>query len=293
MGTHAFDDAPGHCAIYRDIAPASLPTLHGLSARWNMPAARHRQSLPGSYFPGVDHYVLTIHLGGASVRRVDRPSFPHVARTGALSLQAPFSGGAFLSAGPVEYGHLYFAQSLLCEVGDEIGLGDDAKVQDFFGRADPDCAREVRAYVGRAVDAADPASPIEMDSRAYLIGLALLRASRGRGAIAAVERPPVRHDIARALQLIEERIDQPLRLSDLAAAVGLSPFHFARLFRDAVGETPAAYLMRRRTERAVDLIRTTRLPLGEIAFRTGFSSQAHMTRRVKALAGLTPRRLRD
>lgn len=87
-------------------------------------------------------------------------------------------------------------------------------------------------------------------------------------------------------------MDSSLRLADLGEATRLSPFHFARLFREALGEAPAAYLVRRRTEKAVELIPRTELPLGVIAFQIGFPSQSHMTRRVTALTGATPRRLR-
>jgi AraC family transcriptional regulator len=98
--------------------------------------------------------------------------------------------------------------------------------------------------------------------------------------------------VAQVVDLIEARLAEPLRLSELASAVGMSPVHFARVFRRETGLTPARWIMRRRTERAVELIRTTKLSLAEIAYATGFSSQSHMTRAVRALTGATPAKLR-
>lgn len=293
MGVHAFADGPEHCEVYRRLA-GGPPPLFGVEARWNMPAVRHRAVLSGDQpFHGVDHYVLTCHIGGAAVRRTDRPGLDRVARKGALSLQAPGSGGSFESAGRVEYGHLYFRQSLLCEIGDSLGLGVVAELDDFFALQDAACGEDVATYLRRAADRGDPATAIEMDSRAYLIGLGLLRVARYRlASVTAAGGDRARPALARALELVEDRLGEPLRLSDLAGVAGLSPFHFARQFKAAIGTPPAHYVMRRRTERAIELIRGSGGSLAEIAYRTGFASQAHMTRRVKALTGRTPGTLR-
>ena len=124
--------------------------------------------------------------------------------------------------------------------------------------------------------------------------MGVLRATQKRMRLVDLQRSEVgRADLRRVLLAIEDRLGEPLRLSDLSTLVGMSPFHFARVFKEHVGEPPAQYLQNRRTERAIELIRTGSLPLSEIAFRTGFSSQSHMTRRVKTATGLTPGKLRS
>ena len=295
MGVHAFDHEPQHCELYRRSVGEDLPRLHGLDERWNMPAARHRRALGDeAFFAGVDHYVLTYHVGGATARRLDGDRSWAEAGRGALSLQGPSSGGTFGSNGVVDYGHFYFQQSLLCEVADEAGLSEDAEVDDFFGVVDPSCSRDAQAYLQRATDREEPASPIEMDSRAYLIALGILRAARRReGRTLQLTDDLSRPDLRAVLRRIEDDLSGPLRLSDLADLVEMSPFHFSRVFKAEFGETPARYVLRRRTERAVDMIRTSHAPLAEIAFRAGFSSQSHMTRQVKALTGLTPGAIRS
>ncbi len=295
MGFHAFDGRPAHCTLYEAQTGPDLPMLYGLAERWNMPVARHRRALgEGADFPGVDHYVLTYHLGGGSARRTDGRVPTAVARQGALSLQRPNSGGRFASDGVVDYGHFYFKQSLICEIADALGLGSVAEPDDFFAVFDQTWARDAEAYLRRAADGDDPPMAMEMDNRAYLIALGLLRSVRRRDDLTLQMKDTVsRPDLREVLCAIEDRIAEPLRLSDLSAIVGISPFHFARLFKDHVGEAPAQYVQRRRTERAIQMIRESRLPLAEIAFRTGFSSQSHMTRRVKAATGATPGSLRS
>ena len=294
MGVHAFETEPEHCALYRTVLPDRLPPLFGVADHWNMPAARHRLDLGrDARFQGVGHHVLTYHVGGAAARRTD--GFPGaVARKGAVSLQRPHSGATVSSDGLVSYAHLYFKQSLLCEAADELDRSDVAEPDDFFGVVDSSLALDIEAYLARASDRRDPATALEMDSRAYLIGLGVLRVAEDAARPLVLRgAPDMRPDLKRVLRQIEDRLGEPLRLSDLAAIVAMSPFHFARIFKDQIGEPPAQYLQRRRTERAIEMLRSTRLPLSEIAFRTGFSSQSHMHRRVKAMAGLTPRQVRD
>lgn len=295
MGVHAFDHEPQHCELYRRAVGHDLPRLHGLDERWNMLAARHRRALGDeAFFAGVDHYVLTYHIGGATARRLDGDRAWAEAGRGALSLQGPRSGGTFGSDGVVDYGHFYFRQALLCEVADEASLSEDAEVDDFFGVVDPSCSAEAQAYLQRAADGDDPPSPIEMDSRAYLMALSLLRAARRReGRTLQLTDDLSRPDLRTVLRRIEDDLSGPLRLSDLAQMIDMSPFHFSRVFKAEIGETPARYVLRRRTERAVEMIRMSDATLAEIAFRTGFSSQSHMTRQVKTLTGLTPGAIRS
>lgn len=295
MGRHAFTETPYHGRVYDCLKPLAPPHLLGVEARWNMPAARHVASLgDDADFPAVDHYVATLHIGGGSVRRVDAARFSGgVATTGALSLQRPGSGGSFRSVDRVDYAHFYFQPGLLEEVSEEMGDAGHLVPDDFFACRSIETERQARAYLARAAHPNDPPTSIEMDSRAYLLVVELLRLVHGRRAIAAgAATAPAAPRLDPVFDLIEARLGDSLRLADLSGAVGYSPFHFARLFRRATGETPSAYLMRRRCERAYELIVGSRQGLAEIAYLTGFSSQSHMTQRIRQRYGATPRRLR-
>jgi AraC family transcriptional regulator len=297
MGVHAFDEEPAHLALYRRLGGAVATSPVGVAERWNAPVSRQVARLgEATDFPGVDHYVLTIQIAGPVVRRVDRPVVDEAARDGAVSLQAPGSGGRFRAeaAAPVDYAHLYFRQSLLDEVDDGHGGRRGAgRLADFFGQPDGELPGQVAAYLTRAFDTADPPGPIEMDSRAYLIALDLLRRHRATpvGDPQGSGLPGGR--VARVHALIMDRLHEPIRLSDLAGAAGLTPYHFARSFRSETGETPLGYVMRLRLERARDLLARTRLPIAEIAAATGFASQAHLTTRFRRSFGVTPARFRE
>ncbi len=96
-----------------------------------------------------------------------------------------------------------------------------------------------------------------------------------------------------ALAAIERRLDGPLSLADVAAASGLSPFHFSRLFTAACGESVMAYVRRRRLARAARrLAEDPRTSLVELAFDSGFESQQAFTRAFTRQFGVSPGRFR-
>ena len=288
MGIHAFSSPPEHCDVYRALYEDFKTDLFGLDDKWNIVAAGHRRDLgAGIDFAGVDHYILTYHVDGGPARRVDRKEA--MAGAGALSMQRPGSGGRFASSGMVEYWHLYFRQSLLCEVAEAAQLIDFAEPADFFAVFDKSLGKEVAAFILRAGDCEDPPISIEMDSRAYLIALGLLRLIRHRdGKSLVIPDIKMRAELKIVMDAIEDRIAEQIRLHELAELIGMSPFHFARTFKAVTGKPPAQYVQERRTWRAVDMIRNSRMPLAEIAYQTGFSSQSHMGRWIKSLTDETP-----
>jgi AraC family transcriptional regulator len=81
-------------------------------------------------------------------------------------------------------------------------------------------------------------------------------------------------------------------VAELASRAGVHPLHFARTFRRFQRCSPGEYLRRRRAERAAELILQTRLPLADVAQRSGFSDQSHLTRAMRRYFGATPARLR-
>ncbi len=88
--------------------------------------------------------------------------------------------------------------------------------------------------------------------------------------------PPVRH-LVRARDLADARYAEPLTVDDLAAAACLSRAHFSREFRRAFGESPYAYLLTRRLERAAALLRSTDWSVADICMRVGLTSVGSFT----------------
>lgn len=94
--------------------------------------------------------------------------------------------------------------------------------------------------------------------------------------------------LRRARDLIDRAYAEPLDLDAMAREARYSRFHFARAFAAAYGETPRAYLTRRRIERAKTLLRTANLSVTEVCFLVGFSSVGSFSARFHELVGRSP-----
>jgi AraC family transcriptional regulator len=98
--------------------------------------------------------------------------------------------------------------------------------------------------------------------------------------------------LQRVRDYIEAHLDDRLTLADLAGVACLSPYHFSRSFKQAVGVGPQRYVMERRIARAKVLMRRTRQPLASIALEVGFADQSHLTAIFRREIGVTPGRFR-
>lgn len=98
--------------------------------------------------------------------------------------------------------------------------------------------------------------------------------------------------VTRALDLIHHRYAEIGGTAALAERAGVTQQHLARLFRAHLGMSPSACLWQVRTDRAIELIRETGLPLAAVAEQCGFRTQFHLSRRVHDASGSSPREIR-
>ena len=103
----------------------------------------------------------------------------------------------------------------------------------------------------------------------------------------SVPEPLLVH-LRRARDLADRHYADRLDLDALAAAAGVSKFHFLRCFSVTYGKTPAQYLTERRIERAQDLLRSTNLTVTEVCGLVGYSSLGSFSSRFTQLVGVSP-----
>ncbi len=99
--------------------------------------------------------------------------------------------------------------------------------------------------------------------------------------------PPARH-LLRAKDLADARYFEALGVQEMAHAAGLSRAHFSREFRRAFGESPHAYLLTRRLERAAALLRSTDRSVADICFSVGLRSVGSFTTSFTRTYGMPP-----
>jgi len=91
---------------------------------------------------------------------------------------------------------------------------------------------------------------------------------------------------------LDDHAHEPVDLQRTAAAVGLSAFHFLRLFGGVLGVTPHQYLVRARLKRAARLLAAEERGISAIAFDCGFSDLSNFVRTFHRAAGVSPREFR-
>jgi AraC-like DNA-binding protein len=104
---------------------------------------------------------------------------------------------------------------------------------------------------------------------------------------------PIARHLLRAKDLADARYADQLDVTALARAAGLSPAHFSRAFRKAFGDSPHAYLLTRRLERAAALLRNTDNSVADICIAVGLTSIGSFTTSFKRMFGTTPTAYRD
>jgi AraC family transcriptional regulator len=101
--------------------------------------------------------------------------------------------------------------------------------------------------------------------------------------------PLVRRRLA---DYIEAHLAEPITLGLLAQLACLSEFHLARMFRVSFGMPPSAWIAQRRVDRARELLKTTALPLQQVAHACGYADLSHMSHRLRSAVGMPPGRYR-
>lgn len=96
-----------------------------------------------------------------------------------------------------------------------------------------------------------------------------------------------------AIEYIDHHLSQSIKLEDLANHLGISKFHFSRLFKKSTGRSPHQYVMQQRIELAKQLLAKADMSISNIALECGFNSQAHLGKYFRYYVGMTPKAYRQ
>jgi AraC family transcriptional regulator len=246
---------------------------------------------------GLQTHTLAINIGRPFRvdGRIDGQAVFGDMHPGAMKIVAagPHSTWIWDAGRPIDMLHVSLSDELLRLGAHELGLPQTLEVPTKVGFVDADLAR--LSYALAAQRHASTGGSLVADAlRIELITRLIDAHTSARGAATRIANQRIG---ARALRLIDDYVESNLgadvRIGDLAALVGMSRFHFVRVFRATVGTTPHRYVLERRLERARTLLKTTAVAVRDIAAGTGFSDQSHLTRLIKRRFGVTPGALRS
>lgn len=221
----------------------------------------------------IEHGVEEYFYGGAT----------HRVGPGGMALIEPHQVHTGHAGAPEgwRYRALYPRPELLTAIARETGL---AGTPGFVTSAleDVELAGHLR-LAHRAAERGDrlAASSLLRTSLAHLLRV------NARPGLRLRPEPAAGRAVADARDILHQRLVDPPRLEELAASVGASPFALLRAFRAAHGLPPHAYLNQIRVQHARALL-ATGLAVAEVAARTGFADQPHLTRHFKRHTGVPP-----
>ncbi|MCD9119576.1 AraC family transcriptional regulator [Cupriavidus sp. UGS-1] len=267
-------------------------------ASWLMPVTVWESSVDGEAAPvppPVDGHILEWHLSASTVQRVlpsghiieTLPPNGFLLRPMGLSLRVK-------TAGPTCYVHFHLADSFLRTVAVDW-LGDAADCDGLLCcgqlmRSDAQLVSMLDVYLRRALDPDEAPTRLEMDSRAHLIALQVLRrhSTLVEGQLRARRGGLAPHQLKKACELMTRDLAEDIPLSVLAGEIGVSYHHFCHAFKMSTGQPPRQWLVERRVEAACELLRTTRMTVTEIAAAVGYDDQNQLLRVFRSRRGTTP-----
>jgi AraC family transcriptional regulator len=192
--------------------------------------------------------------------------------------------------------HLYLPATLFDRLKDDFNLpvSPAHSICHAVGISD-DIIEQIGRSILSELSAETAESRMYVETASLTLAARLLRKHCDNG-VCATREPfsyAVDHGrIRRVLDYIAANIERDITLADLARIAGYSPFHFARKFARAMGNSPHRYISRLRLESAMAELAAGKLPLAEIALNAQFSSQASFTRAFHRATGMTPNEYR-
>lgn len=228
------------------------------------------------------HRYYDGHLSGAS---------SHIRTTSILPAGRTTGWGATLET---EVLHVYLDDHVLRRhINDTHDIDPSSiDVLDTMGKTDEEISR-LAPLILRQISDSTPVTKLMLDGFEQIVAAHLISryASTPREPEAVGALDP--KTLARVIQYMRDNLELDLSLEDLAEHTSMSLYSFARAFKAATGTSPHQMLLAERVARVAQLLRNDNMPLAEVAYAVGFSSQSHMTTTFAKHMGVTPGRYRQ
>jgi len=251
-----------------------------------------RHSVGAIEIPEHEHRELCLHLqvrgqedfewwseGGNRVERT---------RPGSMILLAPGTRDRLHWHGSSERLILSMKPELLQRAALELGTKGDLAFRNRWALEDPATANLITEMGTQAGDDW-PLGTLYADLLGMGLASTLLRRFAATPSPAgAVKGQLPMPQVRRAMEFITANLHRDLSLEEIAAEISLSPFHFARMFRESSGQTPYQYLLDQRISLAKSLLRNGAFSVQDVALQSGFSSPTNFVRAFRQRVGVTP-----
>ncbi|MEJ0051067.1 MAG: AraC family transcriptional regulator [Methylovirgula sp.] len=270
-------------------APPQCPAKKVVATRWR--TGKQDLTVARAETPKDYHVVgITMARTNLLVSIHDRVALDEIAMPGGFLVTEPGVAASCIFKGPFDELHLFLPNDLIAECADDSLCLMEARIRSEAILTHDPISNQLALALLHTEHMRGSLSQLYLDSiGAALIAHLLSGPNRPRLPVRKRAGLP-RWRLRRAMEYIDANLAECLTLPGIAQAVGLSSMHFAAQFRVATGLRPHEYVLRRRIERAQQMLLETSFSLAEIAFSVGFRSQSHFTSVFTKFLGRPPQK---
>nr|WP_232328506.1 AraC family transcriptional regulator [Kibdelosporangium sp. MJ126-NF4]CEL22830.1 Transcriptional regulator, AraC family [Kibdelosporangium sp. MJ126-NF4]CTQ89970.1 Transcriptional regulator, AraC family [Kibdelosporangium sp. MJ126-NF4] len=242
---------------------------------------QHERPYAAEFKPATSHQLIFHLVRPVTVRR--GTSLPRNVLPGEMFLQPAHSELSVELGGELDTLHVYLSDDAL-----QAGRDHPVRLAEELGSTDP-LLEQLALALDAVVREWEPSALTYVDQVTALLASQLIRRHSAGHAVPEPRQTGLSHrQFERVRDLLAERLDTPVPLKDMAAVAGLSVSQFSRQFKLTTGHAPHRFLLRMRLKQAELLLRTSSVPIAQVAVQCGFSHQEHLTRAMRAHLGTTP-----
>ena len=279
----------------RAVRPENRLVAHSQNVGWrSLYAAIFNEAPLHVTEPALRHPFMIYHLTHPTEvqRKIEgAPREQAILGPRNICITPPETITAWQHVGHPEILQVYLRRSLYeAAVGEMYGCDTAAaEIVPRFGILDP-LLEQLAIALADALRSGTVNDGLYIDAIAQMMAVHLARTHSVRSGSGRLPPFPAvsPQRMRRLIEFIETNLDDDLSLDAMAAEVGISPLYLARAFKKAIGQSPHQYVLARRIERAKELLRTTEMPIVDVALSVGFSSQSHLSHWMIRHAGISP-----
>lgn len=239
----------------------------------------------------LPNYLLSIHLGQPIQleRTVDgRRSRDYLAR-GDIMITPPYLHRKLFWDTDAEFLLLHLEPKLFTYAGYESVDADHTQIVPQLKICDP-LIQQIGLVLKAELEIDGLSDRLYAESMANALAVHLLRRySTRRREVRAYSGCLPNYKLQQAIDYIQAHLAEDVTLKTISTELGMSQYHFARLFKQSTGYSPYQYVIKRRIERAQELMMQEQQSIATIALQVGFASQSQFGRHFKRITGVTPK----
>ena len=276
------------------------PIVSSQDLGWELITVEEFEQPPGSceFEPEKEH-ILNLCLAPKPLRIwqvIGDRQYSGIYQKGDLTITPAQQSSSYQSYGDDRHLQIAIPPHFLKQVATEtISIDPDRLelITEFRGRNPQieQLAMMLRAEIHRGKDGV---GQLYIESLANALIVNLLRDySVTKPRIAVYEGGLSDRSLFQAIEYIDHHLSQSIKLEDLATHLGISKFHFSRLFKKSTGISPHQYVMQQRIELAKQLLTKADRSIADVALDCGFNSHAHLSKYFRYYVGMSPKAYRQ